>query len=51
MVDTTKPINSDWILVILTVGWILYSIVHATYEVFLVLSVIWIIMILLGDSE
>lgn len=51
MVDTTKPINSDWIIIILIVGWIIFSIVHKSFELMFFLSLFLVFLLVLGDSE
>ncbi len=51
MADTTKPINSDWILVLLMTGWIVFSIVHKSFELMFFLSLLLVFIIVLGESD
>ena len=51
MPDTTKPINSDWILMVLIVGWIIFSIVHQKFEVMIFLTISLMVLMVIGESE
>ncbi len=51
MVDTTKPVNPDWILTLLVVGWIIFAIINKSFEIMFFLSLLLVFLIVLGESE
>ncbi len=43
-----RPINSDWILYTMSLGWLAYGLIYNDFGIILSISIIWFILVVLG---